>query len=968
MPTASENKSPKKIPLLYVLVTALVTLTVIATGLVAYLSFYNGQCAVNDVADQLRGEITIRIEDQVHTFLDTPNQINQTNANILEHGLIAADDPLALEHHFWEQIQIFDTVSSIYFGNIDGGLVNAGREAEDDSLYVILTDGFVSGPFNKYATDDEGEHTDLVVTVSDFDARTRLWYSDAVDTGTAVWSDVYIVFTGHDMAISTGLPVYDGDQQLMGVVSIDLFLSQLSNFLQSLDIGETGEAFIIERSGLMVASSSQEKPFTEPDENGEQRRIHAYESDISLIRTASEALTEEFPDYGDITETQQLEFEIDGVRHFVQVSPIDNDAGLDWLVAVVIPESDFMAQINANNRVTFALIAITLIAAITLGIFVTRKITQPVLRVSTFAQALSKGEWEQPISHDSRIREISTLTRSLNYMAEQLQRTVAELTVEVAERKQAEADLLLSREHYQMLFNESPAPLWEEDFSEVYVYLENCKRDGVHDFRAYFEENPDELTVCAQKVEIREVNQATLELHQAENKEQLVNNLEKTFTAKSFEVFKEELIAIAAGQLKFESEVEVQTLAGELRYISLRLSISDRSDSKRALLATTDITASKQAEKEQLKLKKLESLGVLAGGIAHDFNNLLTGLYGNLELAKIFLATDHKSYKYLKSAGDSMERATRLTQQLLTFARGGSPVKKTLSIGEVIAETAQFSLRGSNSRLQTRISSRLWLIEADKGQISQVISNLVINAQQATPTGGVITIVAENTVTAEGRFVKVAVKDEGIGIAPQYLDKIFDPYFSTKQQGSGLGLASTHSIISKHNGRITVDSRLNHGTTFTIYLPAAEETEEAVMALAEPMGVSTAVSVTSAHILVMDDEELVRNVIGAMLEKMGHEVTYTVDGQGAVAKYRLAYENGVMYDLVITDLTIPGGMGGQEAAQEILKINPQAKIIVSSGYATGSVMADYAAYGFSGIVVKPYRFAELEEAIRQVII
>ena len=971
MSPVSEKKSPQKIPLLYVLVTALVALTVLATGLVGYLSFHNGQRAVNDVAYQLRNEITIRIEEQVYTFLDTPNKINQTNANIVGQGMIAADDAAALEHHFWEQIQIFDSVSSIYFGNTEGGLANAGREAADGSLYVIATDGFVSGPFNKYATDDEGERTDLLVTVPDFDARTRPWYSDAVDSGGAVWSDVYIVFTGHDMAIATGLPVYDEAQQLLGVVSIDLFLSRLSDFLQSLDVGETGQAFIIERSGLLVASSSDEDPFTEPDDDGVRRRLFAHESESPLIRGASEVLTEQFYDYGYIyvAEAQQLEFEVDGVRQFMQISPIENENGLDWLVVVVVPEDDFMAQIKANNRITFFLIFVTLIIAIIVGIFVTRKITQPVLQVSTFAQALSKGEWEQPINHDSRISEISTLTGSLNHMAEQLQQMVAELTMEVAERKQAEVELLSSQAHYQTLFNESPAPLWEEDFSALYAYLEERKKEGIHDFRAYFEENPDELAACAQKVEIREVNQATLELYQAESKEHLLDNLEKIFTARSFEVFKEELVAIATGQLQFESEAEVQTLTGELRYISLRLSMNmDRSESMMALLATTDITVRKQAEEEQLKLKKLESLGVLAGGIAHDFNNLLTGLYGNLELAKISLSADHKSYKYLKSAGDSMERATRLTQQLLTFARGGSPVKKTLSIGEVIAETAQFSLRGSSSRLQTRINSGLWLIEADKGQISQVISNLVINAQQATPTGGVITIVAENVVMAEGRFVKVIIKDEGIGIDPQYLDKIFDPYFSTKQKGSGLGLASTHSIISKHNGRITVDSRMNHGTTFTIYLPATGETEETVMALSEPMGALTAVSFTSAHILVMDDEESVRKVIGAMLEKMGHEVTYTVDGQGAVAKYRLAYENGASYDLVITDLTIPGGMGGQEAAQEILKINPQAKIIVSSGYATGPVMADYTAYGFSGIVVKPYYFAELEETIRQVMV
>ncbi len=378
-----------------------------------------------------------------------------------------------------------------------------------------------------------------------------------------------------------------------------------------------------------------------------------------------------------------------------------------------------------------------------------------------------------------------------------------------------------------------------------------------------------------------------------------------------------------------------------------------------------DITEHKRAEEERLKLKKLESVGLLAGGIAHDFNNLLIGLFGNIELAKMFLSADHKSYKLLESAGQAMESATNLTKQLLTFAKGGDPIKEALSIGEVIIEMAEFSLRGGIAKLQSNIAPDLWLVEADKGQLSQVISNLVINAQQAMPAGGTIIIAAKNVETSEGRYVKFTVQDEGVGIAAQYLDKIFDPYFSTKQKGSGLGLASTHSIISKHNGTITVDSQLNKGTIFTIHLPATEEKEETVAGEFPVKTLVTAVS--SARILVMDDEEMVREVTGAMLERLGYEVIFAVDGQEATAKYRTSYENHVSYDAVITDLTIPGGMGGKEAAQEILKINSQAKIIVSSGYATDPVMANYEEYGFQARVVKPYHFAYLQEVLQQVL-
>ena len=380
---------------------------------------------------------------------------------------------------------------------------------------------------------------------------------------------------------------------------------------------------------------------------------------------------------------------------------------------------------------------------------------------------------------------------------------------------------------------------------------------------------------------------------------------------------------------------------------------------------STDITARKQAEDEQLRLDKLESLGVLAGGIAHDFNNLLTGLYGNIELTKIFLASDHPAQKYLKVAESSMESATKLTDQLLTFAKGGDPIKETFALGSIISETALFSLRGSRAKLQLHIQPDLWLVEADKGQISQVISNLVINAQQAMPTGGMINITATNVIIDNDRMIEIKVEDEGSGIPSQFLDKIFDPYFSTKQTGSGLGLASSYSIINKHNGRISVESKINEGTQFTVLLPASDETEASLAAQA--VDAKEIAAMASAHILVLDDEEVVREALGGMLETMGHQVEFAIDGEEAVFKYQTAYVTEGEYDLVVADLTIPGGMGGQEAAEAILNINPEAKLIVSSGYATDPIMANYEAYGFKGVVVKPYHFETLKQVVQQVL-
>ncbi|MBC8445672.1 MAG: cache domain-containing protein [Chloroflexi bacterium] len=320
MSSQLRNKPFAKIPLRIVFIVPFVIQVVLVVGLVGYLSFRNGQQAVNNVAHQLRNEIAARIEEHLYTFLGTPHQINQVNANAIRQGLLDANDANALERHFWEQIQIFDSVTSVYFGNTEGGLVDAGREGAEGSLYVIVTDGFTSGPFRKYATDSQGNRTDLLVTVPDFDARTRSWYSDAVEKADAAWSDIYILFTGHDMAIAASRPVYDEQQNLLGVVSNDIFVSHISNFLKNLEIGETGQSFIIERSGLLVASSTDEQPFTDLDEDAAQKRLYASESTIPIIRGAAESLAERSGDYHNITTEQQFEFEIDGQRQFLQVS------------------------------------------------------------------------------------------------------------------------------------------------------------------------------------------------------------------------------------------------------------------------------------------------------------------------------------------------------------------------------------------------------------------------------------------------------------------------------------------------------------------------------------------------------------------------------------------------------------------------------------------------------------------------
>jgi PAS domain S-box-containing protein len=382
-----------------------------------------------------------------------------------------------------------------------------------------------------------------------------------------------------------------------------------------------------------------------------------------------------------------------------------------------------------------------------------------------------------------------------------------------------------------------------------------------------------------------------------------------------------------------------------------------------------DITNLKEQENERLKIEKLESLGVLAGGIAHDFNNILTGIMGNISLAKRFIDNSHKSFNALEGAEKASVRATELARQLLTFAKGGEPVKKFISIQAVVNESVSLILRGSNVKSTLDIPDSIHPIEADEGQISQVFHNILINATQAMPGGGVVTVSARNKVLdvnnslalPPGPYACVSFADVGCGIADADLSKIFDPYFTTKVSGNGLGLASCRSIIIKHGGHIGVISTVGKGTTFIIHLPSIEESVAECQVVSDA-GISD--NHNSGAILVMDDEEIIRDLAAEMLEEIGYQVTTCGDGVEAIKYYTHARESGMPFLSVIMDLTIPGGMGGKEAAKEILTIDPTACLIVSSGYSNDPIMSDYSSYGFTGAIAKPYSFDELEKLLR----
>ncbi len=392
---------------------------------------------------------------------------------------------------------------------------------------------------------------------------------------------------------------------------------------------------------------------------------------------------------------------------------------------------------------------------------------------------------------------------------------------------------------------------------------------------------------------------------------------------------------------------------------------------------TRDVTERRKIDKEKhqletqlLRSQKMDAIGTLAGGIAHDFNNLLTSILGNITLTQHIMKLPPLGETYLTRAEQATWRAKDLTQQLLAFAKGGDPIKHLISFKDLIIESSGFALSGSSVLCQRDLPKDLWPIEADPGQISQVVHNIIINAVQAMPNGGTLVIQAENLWINQSRdppplplppgpYVHVRISDEGIGIAKEQLDKIFDPYFSTKPEGQGLGLASAYAIVQKHGGHISVESQANVGTKFSLYFPACASGAKPIKLRAVPLqhGRGT--------ILVMDDEEPIRLLAKEMLSHCGYQCELAKDGHETIALFQQAQKNGTPFSAVILDLTVPGSLGGKDTILRLREIDPQVIAFVSSGYSNDPIMANFHTYGFQGVISKPYSLIGLSTILHQ---
>jgi PAS domain S-box-containing protein len=735
----------------------------------------------------------------------------------------------------------------------------------------------------------------------------KKWFQDA-KAGKLAISPVHTILQPFRLVTVVTAPVYGENGHITSVIAGQVNLKSIWEIIDKIKLGETGYLFITDDEGNLLAY---------PDKT---KLLYQIPSPLLLERIKNNQLG--FIAYQDSDGTAKicyLQALKESDNHHTQVG---------WKIGIIQDQQEAYAIINQVNRYTVIVgIGVLVLIAIMSGLL-SRHIVKPLMTlVAATRKIAEKGDLEHPlqiVSHD----EIGELGYAFNQMITKLRQSREELIKEkerltVTLRSITDGVITTTVDGTVVLVNRIAETLtgWTQK-SAI-----GCNILNVFDVR---DEENHLLTESL-------LNQAvSTDVIASIPRGILLNNSGR-----------KHLITVSTAPIKDQHN----HILG-------------------IILVFSDITEKEKMRENLLKGQKLESLGVLAGGIAHDFNNILTSIVTNISFAQMNTSPEDENYSILLAAEKEAFRARHLTQQLLTFSRGGAPIKQLTSLKEIIVDCVKFILSGSQSTCHFEIADDLWPLEIDPGQITQVAQNLVLNADQAMPEGGLIEIKAENVrVTTDDRlplsagcYIKVSIKDQGVGIPPQYLSKIFDPYFTTKQKGNGLGLSTVYSVIRKHDGYIYVDSELGKGTSFHFYLKASPDQTIHKKTTEDKPSISG-----SGKILLMDDEPAILTVSKLLLLRFGYEVVTTTNGEEALEQYKKAKISKNPFDAIILDLTIRGGMGGEETIKQLLAFDPQVKAIVSSGYANAPIMGQFAQYGFQAVIKKPFQIKELHATLKQIL-
>lgn len=988
------SKRPWKLPLRFVLVVPFVLQIFAAVGVTGWLSLRNGQKAVNDVATQLRGEITNRIEERIQAYIATPHLINQSTIDVIQLGLVNPKDKRSLEQSFWSKMRLYDSVSSVAYGDQQGEFTGVGRPSQD--TLTIGNAGKDTGRlFHTYAIAAQGNRGKLLrITPRQYDPRQRPWYQIAVQARQPTWSEIYTDFTDPRLAITAAQPLYDSQGKLVGVASSDLLLSQVSDFLRTLKVGQSGKTFIMERSGLLVANSTTQEPVVVS--NDVVKRVKAIDSDDRLTRQTAQYLENYFGNLNQIRTTRKLEFKINQQLQFLQVTPIQDDWGLNWLIVVVVPESDFMERINANTRSTILLCLTALGLATGVAIITSRWVVQPILRLSTAARALSQGDWNQTVQVE-REDELGVLAQAFNQMAEQLQASFTSL-----EQRNEELEIRVE---------ERTATLREANEQLVVEVVERKQaevalQESEERFRATFEQAAIGMAQATPGGQLLLVNQRLCDIL-GYTREELLTRTHRDFVhPDDLKTTQQNLEKLLTGEIPTFS-MEQRYICNDLTVIWVNVTVSLVRDlkglPKYKLAVVEDISDRKRAEAELQQAKEAAESANRAkseflANISHEFRTPLNGILGYAQILKN-LTSGQK--RFSDACMLSPESEERLQDGLNIIQQSGEHlltlINDILDLSKIEAEKMELHLSEFHFpkflhsitdlfRLRAEQKSILFIYEplfplptgvrGDEQRLRQVLINLLSNAVKFTEKGRVVfkvgyasafnTHLSANTqeqlTTDKIRF---QVEDTGIGIASEKLEEIFLPFQRVSDRGhladgTGLGLSISRKLVKMMGGELQVKSTLDKGSVFWVELelPEVSGWTSPAVTVAQPI---IGFKGEKRKVLVVDDRRENRSILVNLLSPLGFEVVEATDGYDCLRK-----ANEFQPDVVLMDLFMPR-LDGFETTQQLRQSTEFKDLVViaASASAFEQDRQRSLASGCNDFIAKPIQNSSLLDCLQQ---